>query len=66
MLVLSRKFGESILIRLSEDVDPDMSVRDLFQQGPIRIRLINQAENAVRVGIDAPLELAVVREEIAD
>ncbi|HEB56293.1 MAG TPA: carbon storage regulator [Gammaproteobacteria bacterium] len=66
MLVLTRKSGESILICLSEEVDPDMPVRDLFQKGPIRIQLLgNRLERSHRIGIDAPEEFAVLREEIA-
>ena len=66
MLVLTRKSGESILIRLSDEVDPDMPVRDLFQKGPIRIQLLNRQDRSHRIGIDAPEEFAVLREEIAD
>ena len=66
MLVLTRRSGESILIRLSEEVDPDMHVRDLFQKGPIRIQLLNRLDRNHRIGIDAPAEFVVLREEIAD
>ncbi len=66
MLVLTRKSGESILIRLSDEVDPDTPVRDLFQKGPIRIQLLNRQDRSHRIGIEAPAEFVALREEIAD
>ena len=38
MLVLTRKEGESILIYPADNIDPDMTIRELFSK-PIKIRL---------------------------
>jgi carbon storage regulator len=49
MLVLSRRLGESILI----------------DGGKIRIQVVDISGDSVRLGIDAPRDIAVLREEIA-
>ena len=51
MLVLNRKVGQRIRLRLG-DVDVWVAVVDVDQRGKVRL------------GIDAPLDVAVVREEL--
>ena len=47
MLVLSRKFNESIII-----------------DGGIKITVVEIRGNSIRLGIEAPKEVAVMREEL--
>jgi carbon storage regulator len=49
MLVLSRKFNESIVI-----------------DGGIKITVVEICGNRIRLGIEAPREIGVNREEVAD
>ena len=64
MLVLTRRPGESLIIGLSPDVDPATPVGDLLADG-IEVRLLDCGRGKAKIGINAPLELAVLREEIA-
>ena len=52
MLVLSRKRGESILIHTP--------------QGTIRVLLLDRNADRVRLGIDAPTEVKVMRAELLE
>jgi len=63
MLVLARKEGESILIQPANDIDPNMTIRELFRQ-PIEVLISRVKGGQVRVGVKAPRALAVVREEL--
>lgn len=63
MLVLTRKEDESLLIFPSDEIDPDMTVTELFNGGPIRIT-INKISSQVQIGIEAPQGLTVLREEL--
>ena len=64
MLVLTRRAGESIHIYPSADIPPDMTVAELFKDGPfeIHIRKINPGQ--VRISIKAPHELTILRNEL--
>ena len=48
MLVLSRKVGEEVLV----------------DDGQIRIRVIRISQNRVAIGIDAPVDVSVLRAEL--
>ena len=63
MLIISRKDAESILIRPGEDVDPSMTLGDLFQNGPIEITVFAAAGNRVKMGVQAPTELSIWRKD---
>lgn len=63
MLVLTRKEDESVVIFPSQDMDDSMTVKQLFINGPIRVQVQN-ISGQVRLGIDAPIELTILREEI--
>lgn len=63
MLVLTRKEGESILIYPATHVGDAMTVKELFAHGPIKIN-INKLVGSVRIGIDASLDLVVLRNEL--
>jgi len=64
MLVLSRKEGESIIIYPSLNVAPDMTVAELFNDGPIMLTVERISGNQVRIGTDASRNLTVVRAEL--
>ena len=65
MLVLSRRPDESILIQPAEGTDGTMTLRELFANGPIQITLLGATGRLVKVGIDAPEQLAIRRKDIA-
>ena len=66
MLVLSRRKDESLFIYPSLDVDPNMTVAELFKDGPIKVMLTSIANKQASIGIDAPQSLAVARAEVVD
>jgi len=66
MLVLTRKPGESILINLEEEVDPDIRAADLFAGGPIVVRIVNIAGGQAKVAIEADRRLVILRDELSE
>jgi len=66
MLALTRRSGESIQIFPSRDIDPDMTVAELFKDGSIKIMIMTREHNnqQVRLGIQAPGALTVLRDEL--
>jgi len=63
MLVVSRRSTESILIRPAEDIDPTMTLEDLFANGPIEITVLGGNGRRVKMGVEAPAELCIWRKE---
>ena len=63
MLVLARKEGESFLIQPADDINPDMTVQELFSQ-PVEFLITQIKGGQVRVGIKAPRVLVVIRKEL--
>jgi len=64
MLVLTRRIGESILIFPSTDLDPNTPISAIFQNGHIQLTLTRVNGNQARIGINAPDEFTIAREEI--
>lgn len=65
MLMLARRIRESLYLYPEHDVDPAMSVGELFACGPIEVLLCGvHTSNQAWVGIAAPMALTVVREEL--
>ena len=65
MLTLTRKNHQSIVIKPSDSIDPNMTVAELFEQ-PLEI-VVHRIKNAsVAISIDAPKQLKVVRKELID
>ena len=60
MLVLSRKVGESILISGSIRV----SGESILISESIRVTVVQAANGRIRLGIDAPPKVKVLREEL--
>ena len=65
MLIVSRKDAESILIRPVEDIDPKMTLADLFSNGPIEITIFSSGTNRVKMGVQAPEQLSIWRKGAA-
>ena len=63
MLVLSRRADESIVIQPAEGTDEKMTLKDLFAHGPIQITLLGGTGKRVKMGIEAPAELAIRRKD---
>ena len=64
MLALARREGETILVYPSQDVDPDMTVAELFKDGPIHIEIGNITSKQAKILIGAPDSLKVDRLEV--
>jgi len=63
MLVLSRRPHESILINLADDVETDLTLKDLFAHGPIEIMVLGTDGSRFKMGISAPKELSIWRKD---
>ena len=61
MLIVTRKTNESITIEPLGTVDPDMTLGEAFQNGPIEIKLVRINRSRVRLAIAAPPEFQVWR-----
>jgi sRNA-binding carbon storage regulator CsrA len=63
MLVLSRRADESIVIQPADGADTQMTLAELFANGPIQITLLGGTGKRVKVGINAPVQLAIRRKD---
>jgi sRNA-binding carbon storage regulator CsrA len=61
MLVVSRKENESIRIEPVEGVDPSLTLREAFANGSIVLTLQHVGSRRVRLLIEAPAALRIVR-----
>lgn len=66
MLALLRKDGEAITIGPIQDIEKDISVSELFRSGPITIRIlhVHKGSGKVKLGIEAPEGILILREEL--
>ena len=60
MLVISRKENECITIEPIEGLDPKLTLRDVFENGAVVVRIVH-AGRRVRLLVDAPPELKIYR-----
>jgi sRNA-binding carbon storage regulator CsrA len=65
MLIVSRRDAESILIRPGDNIDPQMTLADLFKSGPIEITIFSSGTNRVKMGVQAPEQLSIWRKDAA-
>ena len=65
MLIVSRKDAESIEIKPVEGIDPQMTLADLFANGPIEITIFSANSNRVKMGVQAPEQLSIWRKKAA-
>jgi sRNA-binding carbon storage regulator CsrA len=63
MLVVSRKENESITIEPAEGIDPSLTLREAFAQGPIVLTLKHVGARRVRIVIEAPSALKIMRSD---
>lgn len=63
MLIVSRRDAESILIRPGDNIDPSMTLADLFKAGPIEITIFSSNSNRVKMGVQAPEQLSIWRKD---
>jgi len=63
MLIVSRKDAESIEIRPGDDIDPSMTLGDLFAAGPIEITIFSSNNNRVKMGVQAHEQLCIWRKK---
>ncbi len=63
MLIVSRRDAESILIRPGDDIDPNMTLADLFKNGPIEITIFSSNGKRVKMGVQAPRQLSIWRKQ---
>ena len=61
MLVVSRKENEWIRIEPIEGFDPNLTLRDVFADGPIIVKVMHVGRR-VRLVIDAPPALKIWRD----
>ncbi|MEM7280570.1 MAG: carbon storage regulator [Pseudomonadota bacterium] len=66
MLVVSRRSNESILIRPDEGIDGETTLAELFAAGPIEIRFLGGNGRRVKMGINAPRQLSIWRQDSPD
>ena len=64
MLMLTRHKGESIFLQPSPDLDPRMTVEELFESGPIEVLICDIDGLQVRVGTIAPKAIFILRNEL--
>ena len=63
MLVLSRRSEESIVISPADDTSTELTLKDLFANGPIQITLLGGNGRRVKMGIEAPEQLSIRRKD---
>ncbi|HEY9146837.1 MAG TPA: carbon storage regulator [Thiobacillus sp.] len=64
MLTFTRKEGEAFVLILSPDIDPQTPIGEVLAGGPIVVHISRVRGRAAKVGVDAPLALDVVRQEL--
>lgn len=64
MLILTRRFGDSIMIDLEPDTDPTMLATSLFAAGPIVVTTFGVRGNQIKIGVAANKAVRVLRQEI--
>jgi sRNA-binding carbon storage regulator CsrA len=60
MLTFNRSSGESLIIQPYEDTPLDMTIRELFADGPI---IITTTDSQLRISVDAPNNLLIIKNE---
>ncbi len=64
MLILSRRVGQSVLILPDKSLDLSTPVGGLFQNGPIKIFVIQISGARVKFSVSADERLLILREEL--
>ena len=66
MLTLERKIEDSIFLALSPDADPNITLGELFESGVIEIKVTKIEGTRVKLSIDAPKPISIIRAELSD
>ncbi len=64
MLTLTRREGEELVFEPDPDIDPKMTVAELFADGPISVFVEEFVSNKVKLSIDAPDGIEILRGEL--
>lgn len=65
MLVLTRRSNQSVIIELAPDADPNLTIGEVFSDGPLVVTVNAIKSDQVKLGIDAPAALRITRSELA-
>lgn len=65
MLILTRRPDESIVLSISEDIDPTTPISEVLNH-PIEITPLGIKGNQIKLGIHAPDGITILREEISE
>ena len=57
---------EAIVIDIPEDLDPNTPVSSLFSGDPIEVRVLSHKASTIRIGIEAPNDLNILRSELVE
>lgn len=63
MLILGRNNFGTLIFTLSDDADQNMTIRELFANGPMAINFIHKNGHQ-QISIEIPKEIKVMREFI--
>lgn len=63
MLIISRKDLESIQISPADNIDANTTIADLFRNGPIEITIFTTGQQRVKMGVQAPEQLRIWRND---
>ena len=67
MLILGRKAGQAVQVKLSDLTDPNTPIGEIFPEGVgITVTVCRLKRGSVKIGIKAPESLSVVRDELAE
>jgi sRNA-binding carbon storage regulator CsrA len=66
MLILTRKPGESLLLELTADSVANTVLHAFFENGPIRIRVMDVRGRQVKIGIEAAPAVKILRAELVE
>ncbi|GAB4201596.1 MAG: hypothetical protein Tsb002_38200 [Wenzhouxiangellaceae bacterium] len=64
MLIITRHCDQSFIIDLAPGCPQTVTAEQLFRNGPIRVSVIRNNQRGVRLAIDAPPELRILRSEL--
>jgi len=66
MLVLTRKAGEAVTIEIDRSVDPKTTVGAVLDGQPVTIWVSQIKGGQVKLGVEAPPSLVILRDELKD